>query len=330
MFTTRSIARLTCSAAALAFAASLAPAQVLFLEDFETGIDNWTATGYWNAESSTDTCGSMAPAWPVGQGGAYYGRANCDYAGDELFGDLILNSPITIPDTQLGVSLSFWGYDDTECDSCGWDWRFIYVSTDNGANWDFIGESQATQLVDAWHESRFDLSDYRGEDILLRFEFDAVDSVSNQFLGWLIDEVRVVLECPAPTNYCIGFTNSTGNQARISVSGSTSIATDDFRLSVTGAPPGEMGIFFFGSAEANVPFGTGRLCVAGGSTGTVRIRPALQVGGAGNLTRQIPLSVGPYAPSISAGENRYFQFWYRDPAGGGFNFSDGVRVFFCP
>jgi hypothetical protein len=43
-----------------------------------------------------------------------------------------------------------------------------------------------------------------------------------------------------------------------------------------------------------------------------------------------PFSSGPGA--VTSGDERNFQFWYRDPAGGpsGFNLSDGLQVNFCP
>ena len=323
----QALARLVLVSVSAAVASATASAQDLFVEDFESGLGSWTATGLWNAETSTDACGSQAPAWPVGQGGAYYGNVNCNFMGQTLVGDLTLNSPITIPSSLHGVNLCFWSYDDTECDSCGWDWRFVYVSDDGGTTWDFVGESRSYQ---AWEETCLDLSDYRGEDILLRFEFDAVDNVSNQFLGWLIDDVRVEVACPEPTNYCASLAGSSGVPASISATGSTSIANNDFHLSVTHAAANQMGLFFFGPAEANEPFGNGRLCVGVGSTGTFRLRPAMSTDAVGSLSRWIDLTAAPSAANIVPGEHRYFQFWFRDPAGGGFNLSDGVRVFFCP
>jgi hypothetical protein len=327
MRTLQCFARLVACALPLVASASLASAQVLFLDDFEDGLADWSTSGLWNAESATDTCGSQAPTWPLGTGGAYFGNANCDFSGEPFVGSLTLQTPIAIPDTLEGIVLSFWSYDETECDSCGWDWRFVYVSRDAGANWEFVGESAAYQ---AWVQTSLDISEYRGDDILLRFEFDAVDNVSNQFLGWLIDEVRVEVACPEPTYYCPGFPNSTGTGAVIEASGSTSVAANDFHLSVSHAPAGQMGIFFFGPEPASTPFGNGRLCIGVGTTGTVRLRPAQPADANGELSRQVDLTTQPAAAYIAAGDQRFFQFWYRDPAGGGFNLSSAVRVHFCP
>lgn len=310
------------------FAGALsASAQVLFIEDFEDGLSDWTATGLWQPEQATDSCGALVTPWPVGQGGAYFGSSNCNFQSDPFVGDLTLTTPITIPDSNQGAVLRFWSYDDTECASCGWDWRFVYVSNDGGGSWDFLGESAAYQQ---WFETSLDLSSYVGDDILLRFQFDAVDNVSNQFFGWLIDDIRVEVACPEPTTYCMSFPNSTGTQAVIQAGGSTSIAANDFHLSVSNAPAGQMGLFFFGPEEESLPFGNGRLCVGVGSTGTFRLRPAAPTDASGNITRQVDLTAAPAAAQIVAGEQRYFQFWFRDPAGGGFNLSSAVRVHFCP
>ena len=38
------------------------------------------------------------------------------------------------------------------------------------------------------------------------------------------------------------------------------------------------------------------------------------------------------AGGVNLGDRKYYQFWYRDPAGGGagFNLSDGLSATFCP
>jgi hypothetical protein len=106
-----------------------------------------------------------------------------------------------------------------------------------------------------------------------------------------------------------------------------------FALAATQAPPSEMGLFFYGLAAQDKPFGNGRLCVDAGG-GLYRL-PVAPIGPQGAARMRLdfddpPANGGP--GQITMGSTWYFQFWYRDAAGGGagFNLSDGLKVTFCP
>ena len=92
-----------------------------------------------------------------------------------------------------------------------------------------------------------------------------------------------------------------------------------------------IGIFIMGSSNSCTPFqfGSGLLCVC---PPIVRLLPAIQPDACGQAM------LGPGVASLigaSAGNVRYFQFWYRDlsppcatfPA---FNLTNGVSVEFTP
>jgi hypothetical protein len=128
--------------------------------------------------------------------------------------------------------------------------------------------------------------------------------------------------------------NSAGAGATIGSSGSTNLADNAFFLNATGCPPDVAGLFFYGAQTNQVPFGNGFLCVAGGGSGLFRLG-LIHADGAGIASQQLrfdlpPANGGP--GEIEPGSVWNFQFWYRDPAGGGsnFNLSDGLRVTFCP
>lgn len=137
--------------------------------------------------------------------------------------------------------------------------------------------------------------------------------------------------CPAPANECLANPNSTGSPATMSSSGSTHIGANDFRIAAYGLPPSTFGVFFYGANPTQQPFGNGYRCVAS---------PVLRLGVQqasvfGDVERALdfaapPFSAGPGA--ITAGSTKRFQFWYRNPAGGGagFNTSDALAVTFCP
>jgi len=115
------------AATCLAFVAPSAFAtQVIFEEDFESGMDGWIADDPWHIEADTDPCGSLIAPFPVGQNAAHYGTANCDYVDYGTASELRMANSIHIPAGKL-ATLTFTGYEDAECLSCFWDFRYIIV-----------------------------------------------------------------------------------------------------------------------------------------------------------------------------------------------------------
>lgn len=143
--------------------------------------------------------------------------------------------------------------------------------------------------------------------------------------GW----VHVVDLFAQPQNYCTAAPNSVGPGAVFHVTGSASIAADDLELWSTGLPPGSVGVFAYGNAQSNLPFGNGFLCV-GGTTASF-LPTVAQANGV--ATVEVDYFGSPSQGGlIAAGSTWNFQFTYRDAAGGGaqFNLSDATTVDFLP
>ena len=85
---------------------------------------------------------------------------------------------------------------------------------------------------------------------------------------------------------------------------------------------------YFGTNAIQVPFGNGFRCVGG----TVVRMPVIVVNTFGEAVLPVDLMHLPQGKVVMAGDQRLFQFGYRNPAGGGagFNLSDGLSVVFCP
>jgi hypothetical protein len=130
-------------------------------------------------------------------------------------------------------------------------------------------------------------------------------------------------------NYCIATPNSTGVGCSIGSSGSTSLATNDFTLVAADAPALKAGLFWYGPQSGQTPFGDGVACIGGAF---FRMNPTVTTDANGNASRHVNFLTDELPAGIAAGSTWYFQFWYRDPLGGGvgFNLSDGLRASFCP
>jgi hypothetical protein len=129
-------------------------------------------------------------------------------------------------------------------------------------------------------------------------------------------------------NYCVTSPNSAGPGSIISYSGTGSVAANNFVVYSYGNPVNQNGIFFMGPNENNIPFGNGRLCVSGA---LVRY-PVTPSDGFGVATYNVDNTVPPALGKIVAGSTWKWQYWYRDPMGGGafFNLSDALSTLFCP
>lgn len=129
------------------------------------------------------------------------------------------------------------------------------------------------------------------------------------------------------SNFCTAIANSTGNPASISATGDASFLLDNFTLACVDLPTTTVGVFFSGTSaiDPGVPFGNGLLCVGGSIVrhGTVQVTSGVAIDGQSLVSNEY-LNVRP-------GDTRYYQFWYRNVAGGGagFNTSDGLSVTFC-
>ena len=136
---------------------------------------------------------------------------------------------------------------------------------------------------------------------------------------------------PGPFTYCQTSPNSVGPGALMDFQGSTRIGAADFVLKCYEAS-NQPGIFYYGGGQSQLPFGNGWRCVAPGSGGVHRLGVSFPTAW-GEASWPLDFA-NPPEPSgqIQPGSTWNFQYWYRDPAGGGsfFNLSDGLQVSFCP
>ncbi len=125
-----------------------------------------------------------------------------------------------------------------------------------------------------------------------------------------------------------GCRNTTGVGCELFASGSNSISNDDLVLHATNALPGQPGLFFQGDGPVNggngTVFGDGLRCCG---TNVVRLQiVSPDSNGTVSSTDSISGDGG-----VIPGDTRCYQFWYRDPSGGGacgagFNLSNSFKV----
>jgi hypothetical protein len=166
-----------------------------------------------------------------------------------------------------------------------------------------------------------------GNDMRVRFTIN--DSGQQSLVEAGIDGFRVsrIMCSGIGVNYCASTPNSSGSPATSSATGSNSIAANDLVLHAAPLPANSNGLFFFGGAALQAPFGNGIRCVASPS-----LRLTLGVVSGGQLTSVVDNTTAPASPHLSPGSTWNFQAWFRDAAAGGsnYNLSDGYRITFTP
>jgi hypothetical protein len=125
---------------------------------------------------------------------------------------------------------------------------------------------------------------------------------------------------PSLLEYCEATANSTGAPARIGAEGLPFLTGGPFVLTADSVPD-TAGMFVFASNPFHQPFGNGWLCEIGQFH--LLWPPRLAVAGHAELVLDLA------GPGIGPGQ-RYFQYWFRDPAAGGafFSASDALAVLF--
>lgn len=180
--------------------------------DISTPTSTATATcvvygpeGLWHEISDTDP---VVPAGkPAGSTPSLYWFGNpetgtfetfdCDGNPSGVSGALIIQN-IAVP---AGGMLSFTSYEDTENGSVPgpnfYDIRELHISVHGLNSWNRWEEFAGIEKE--WYTASSDISYFAGQNIDLMFYFDPTDEVSNEYLGWMIDDISVFASTPTST-----------------------------------------------------------------------------------------------------------------------------------
>jgi hypothetical protein len=198
----------------------------------------------------------------------------------------------------------------------------------------YLGSASGLSSAPVWMDEGDQYAAYFGESVSGAGDVngDALDDVIVGAQGFTNDQMHdgsayLYFGCgPIGTTYCTATANSTGAPADLSAWCSASSSAGS--LTLEAAPvPDQSGIFFHGTSQTQIPFGNGFLCTAGG---IVRGSVVTAVGGL--ATYEYDNSDAEHWLSAFTGTTRNFQYWYRDPAGGGafFNTSNGISIAILP
>ncbi|MFT5052165.1 MAG: hypothetical protein ACI8QZ_003597 [Chlamydiales bacterium] len=282
---------------------------------------------------------SITGAWTVEtQFAGFTGSSYYRWSGPNHFsqpGNGILSYAVEVHEAgrfELRIHNRHENSDSTEENDCwvrmdGGSWIKLY-SNGSGtvSNWNW---KSRFEINGSHSDAGFDLS-------LGRHELQ----ISGRSTGFMIDRFNFYRGNPAGVSqtgtppspcgigagFCSSGANSTGGAALIAARGSVSVAGNTMQLVAQPVPAGTVGIFYFGDAIVNTPFGNGRRCVSGQ---TFRLPPVHASGL--RMADSIDFSQG-VSTAIRAGSSWHFQAWFRDVQAGGASYdtSNGLHLNFVP
>ena len=168
--------------------------------DFESGqqgfvINNGPQPGHvaglWHLSTGrgAQTGHSPVTSFYFGQGEGPGGGGNYNVGNTA---GTITSGPIALPNNP-GVALAFNYVLQTEGNGT-FDLASVQVSNNGGATFTTIASSaNAAQLPlsSVWRNASFSLAAFAGQTVLIRFSFDTLDGILNNFEGWYVDDVQL-------------------------------------------------------------------------------------------------------------------------------------------
>lgn len=156
--------------------------QVVLSEGAENGQGGWTATGMWHITGRRAATGAHA---------FWYGQeATGDYDdGTANAGDLL--SPVIGLAGVESPILSFFELIEVEA---GNDFDLIEVTVfdaDDPSKSLFFPKEKAN-TAGSFVPRMLPIASFAGANIQIRFHFDTIDGIANDFEGWYIDDIRII------------------------------------------------------------------------------------------------------------------------------------------
>lgn len=172
------------------------PAQnpIVILEDnMESGTNGWTVSGptaLWH--QSNNRFNSTSTSWYYGIEGAF----NYDTGGRNS--GALISPPVDLTNVT-GATLNFTHFLDTEVFN-GFDTAIVSISNNGGATFIDIFSKLTTNNI--FVQENLNISMFDGNIITIKFFFDTIDNLINNFEGWYLDDVKVtgVIDQALPTS----------------------------------------------------------------------------------------------------------------------------------
>ncbi len=187
----------SCCVILMAFLAVLlvlptANALTYFDDDLEPNpLGGWTNTSFWHLRNDTTTACGLPSSHSPNQSWWFGSESTCTYENEtsRSFGNLTIPT-IDLSTATAPITLTFWSWFETEIGA--WDQMWINISDDNWVTWDTPLQIQdPLHQMSIWAEFEVNLSAYAGSSIEIMFSFDTGDEFSNDFEGWLIDDIMI-------------------------------------------------------------------------------------------------------------------------------------------
>ena len=313
-------------------------------------------TGVWervdplgtDAQPDADHSPSGSICYVTGQGSSGGSLGENDVDG----GTTTLYSPVYDLSGSVDPLVSYWRwYSNDSGASPNADIFTVQITNDSGSSWsdvEILGPSGAN-TSGGWIQNQFSVSSFVTPSSSVQLRFIASDLGSGSIVEAAIDDLEIIEVCPSNgpgISFCSGdgsgtacpcgntggagegCANDTGSGARLSGSGSSSLAADDLVLSTTNLTNGP-GLFFQGDNAVNGgsgnTFGDGLRC-AGSNVRRLEITFANTANG---FTTTTSISIATDG-AVNAGDTKRYQYWYRDPGSSPcsslFNLSNGYEV----
>ena len=160
-------------------------------------------TAWWYGEASTGTFIGTQAAGDTPLSG---GRSTAENEGALTSPSINLSTGVT----PMLLFSTWWEIESVNPNSSGFDLLEVQISTDNGNTFTTIKKlnpyvdpndsdrahkpfsSGGFNRKPVWVIEDIDLTDYVGQTIQIRFNFDTRDALYNGFRGWVIDDVSII------------------------------------------------------------------------------------------------------------------------------------------
>ncbi|OGF67454.1 MAG: hypothetical protein A2Y62_14235 [Candidatus Fischerbacteria bacterium RBG_13_37_8] len=208
----------------------LGPPTVIFNQTWESGSTGWTMTGLWHLTTeAAQAC--MAEPYPSPVTVAYYGQdSTCTFnTGATTSGNLDRTTGISgiTPDALLSFMYVYQGEGGTSYDRSS-----AHVSPD-GTTWTQVWTDAGSAVLTWTSSGNLSLASWAGQSIRLRFSFNSVDGLYNDYLGFAVDNIQIQAASGYVCNTCTVTTQIPG-----SVLNNLTVAKSGANLSLAWTPPG--------------------------------------------------------------------------------------------